>query len=138
MLPHFPRRILAVDDEALILMLVEHTLSKAGFEVEMAASGQDALETASTHQPDLVVLNYNLGGPPEGVELLRQLRALGRTPLPVVIITGYQLSAVERRALIEASGGTRVAVLTKPFEPEQLVAEILGYYLGGEAPSTAR
>jgi two-component system KDP operon response regulator KdpE len=131
MLPHFPRCILAVDDEALILMLVEHTLSATGFEVNMASSGRDALEAASTRQPDLVVLNYNLGGPPEGVALLRQLRDLSGAPLPAIVITGYQLNAAERHALTDASGGLHVPVLTKPFEPEQLVAEIFGYYLGG-------
>jgi CheY-like chemotaxis protein len=132
MLPNFPRRILAVDDEAFILMLVEHTLSGAGFEVEMASSGRGALKTASARQPDLVVLNYNLGGPPEGVALLQQLRALNDGPLPAIVITGYRLDAEERRALDEASGGLRVPVLTKPFEPERLVAEIFGCYLGGE------
>jgi CheY-like chemotaxis protein len=131
MLPNFPRRILAVDDEALILMLVEHSLAAAGFDVAMASSGEEALETARLYRPDLVVMNYNLGGPPEGVSLLRELRALRDAPLPAIVITGYTLEAEERRALIEASGGLRVPVLGKPFEPEQLVAEILGYYLGG-------
>jgi two-component system KDP operon response regulator KdpE len=132
MLPHFPRRILAVDDEALILMLVEHTLSTAGFDVRMASSGRAALEAASTRQPDLVVLNYNLGGPPEGVALLRQLRDLSDAPLPAIVITGYRLTVAERRDLMEASGGLPVPVLTKPFQPERLVTEIFGYYLGRE------
>ncbi len=131
MLPTFPRRVLVVEDEALLLMLLEATLTNAGFEVTMAADGKHALEVAHATEPHLVIMDYRLGSPPDGVELLTQLQSMVSPSPPAIVVSGLALTGDERRALDQACGGRRVAVLAKPFDMGELIAEIVACFVEG-------
>jgi CheY-like chemotaxis protein len=118
-------QVLVVDDEAVLLLFIEDVLSAAGCEVIAVGTGEDALSEARVHPPDLVVLDLHLRGRMTGLEVLRGLRALSPRPLPAVITTGSEVTVEEQRAFDQAGGGPRVPVLTKPFAPGDLVAEVL-------------
>lgn len=82
-----PRWLLVVDDEEGLLLLMTDVLKHEGYRVDMAESGQKALEWLSDNAPDLVLLDLNLGDMPAS-KLIESLRAQGRS-FPFVIITGH-------------------------------------------------
>lgn len=113
-------RILIVDDEEDILKLLEYNLSKEGYGVSMAVTGEEALVKAKTEQPDLVILDLMLPGI-GGLDVYRALRANPATDkIPIVmltakgeetdIVTGLELGADD--------------YITKPFSPKVLVARV--------------
>src|SRR5205814_9262612 len=80
-------RILAVDDTPQNLRLLEAFLSRDGYEVVTAASGDEALRAIAERPPDLVLLDILMPGM-DGYELTRRLRASPDTSfLPVVLMT---------------------------------------------------
>ena len=103
-------RVLVVEDEALISMLIEEYLEELGCEVVgMAARLEDAVEKACTLALDLAVLDVNLAGR-LSYPVADALRARG---VPVVFATGYGTEGLP----VELHGA---AVLSKPFQQVQL------------------
>ncbi len=123
-----------VEDESLIAMLHEHTLETAGFRVSVAASGEEALAMAHKARPDCVVLDLRFPGTLQGQDVLRLLREGAARGLPVIVVTGFQLTPDQWRALDETGGGPPVPVLRKPCDPDLLVAELVACLGGGAAP----
>jgi len=83
-----PKRILVVEDEAVVLEVLCDVLVRAGFAVEQAHDGSEALERLVAAQPDLLVLDIGLPDM-DGWEVLKRLRGEERTRnLPVLVLTG--------------------------------------------------
>ena len=79
------RRVLAVDDEPAVTILIRRVLENAGYEVKTAASGEEALETMKGFTPDLLIVDKNLPRM-NGYEVVKAARA--HLPhLPVMVIT---------------------------------------------------
>jgi CheY-like chemotaxis protein len=118
-------RVLTVDDDPSVLMLVRDTLELDGHEVTTAVDGYDALRTLETSKPDLVVLDVMMPGR-DGWQVLEAVRADPRLlRVPVVLLTARDLPDDVRRG--HELGAS--AVLSKPFEPQDLsdvVAALLG------------
>jgi two-component system phosphate regulon response regulator PhoB len=113
-------RVLIVDDEAPILALLRYNLEKAGFEVDEAGDGQEALVKCSERAPDLVVLDWMLPSV-SGVEVCRRLRRVPESRnLPIIMLTARGEEADRVRGL-DAGADDYV---TKPFSPSELVARI--------------
>ena len=111
-------RLLVVDDEPNIVELLSASLRFAGFEVETAAGGLEAVETARTYRPDLLVLDVMMPGL-DGFGVVRRLRQEGvRTP--VVFLTARD--ATEDKVQGLTLGGDDY--VTKPFSLEEVVARI--------------
>lgn len=114
------RRLLVVDDETKLLKAVAATLRAEKYEVATARSGADALVSINQTLPDLIISDIRM---PEmdGFQLVRALRANPRTKfVPVIFLTAKD----EREDRI---AGFRVGVdvyLTKPFDPEELLAVV--------------
>jgi two-component system alkaline phosphatase synthesis response regulator PhoP len=127
------QRILVVDDDRNIVRLVQSYLEKAGFAVLTAHDGGSAMHALRRERPDLVVLDVML---PErdGWEILRRLRAdefLGATP--VLMLTARVDDADKLLGLNLGADD----YLTKPFNPEEVVARvraILRRASGGPTP----
>ena len=113
-------KILVVDDEEDILELVRHNLSREGYQVVCAATGEKAVDKAHKEKPDLIVLDLMLPGI-DGLQVARTLKADARTRLiPIImltakgeeadIVTGLELGADD--------------YITKPFSPRVLLARI--------------
>jgi two-component system, OmpR family, phosphate regulon response regulator PhoB len=77
-------RILAVDDEEIVRMMLARVLGEEGFEVIAASSAAEALEVVGTRPPDVVLLDVMLAGE-DGLELLAELRR--RNDVPVILLT---------------------------------------------------
>jgi len=112
-----PYRILAVDDDPKILKILQHALSREGFEVVTAASGEEALEKAGQYPPDLVVLDIMMPGM-DGFETFQRLKA--RREMPVIILSA-------RTDEMDRVVGFRMGVddyQTKPFSPTELALRV--------------
>ena len=100
MADEWTRRVMLVEDQPIVRMLVAETLRQAGFEVSDHADAQSALQAADAFDPDVLVADIDLGSRPDGVELALVLRA--RLPqLAVMFLTNFPRAAsAPRRATI--------------------------------------
>ena len=110
-------RVLVVDDEPQILRALGINLRARHYEVVLADTGAAALAAASTHNPDLVVLDLGLPDI-DGVEVIRGLR--GWSTAPIVILSGRSDSTDKVDAL-DAGADDYV---TKPFAIDELLARL--------------
>jgi DNA-binding response OmpR family regulator len=121
--------ILIVEDEIVIARDLQWQLEKIGFRVPAIATGAvEAIRFTREYQPDLVLMDINLGIGPDGVETARQLRNLA--PVGVVYLTGNaDVETFERARQIEPLG-----YLVKPFEIHTLdtTLKLALYKLGME------
>jgi two-component system, OmpR family, response regulator len=111
-------RLLVVDDEPNIRELLSASLRYAGFEVETAADGQQALALAETYRPDLLVLDVMMPGL-DGFGVVRRLRQAGRRT-PVVFLTARD-AAEDKISGLTLGGDDYV---TKPFSLDEVLARI--------------
>jgi len=88
-------KLLVVDDEPRTAELTADLLRRAGYFVEVAGSGTEALERIRTASPDLMLLDYEMPDM-EAPEVLDSLRAGGRIPFPVIILTGARHSPADQ------------------------------------------
>ncbi len=122
------KTILVVDDDALMRRSLAATLGQAGYIVETAASGENALEAVRRKAPDLVLLDVGLPGM-DGMETLRLLRR-DLPGLLVIFVTG------RRRELDEIVGLELGAddYITKPFDMDVLLAHVKAVMRRAQAP----
>jgi two-component system, OmpR family, response regulator len=109
-------RILVVDDEPSIVDAVATALRYEGYVVEEAATGREALDAVSRHEPDLVVLDWMLPDI-EGIEVGRRMRARG-FKTAVLFLTAKD--ATENKVEALRAGGDDY--VTKPFSLAEIVA----------------
>jgi DNA-binding response OmpR family regulator len=108
-------RTLVVDDEPGVRFFVEETLSKAGYDVDKAANGEEALERLRDEPYELMILDLKLGGRVDGLRVLESVR--WRWPeIIVIILTGHGSLDSAIAAIRDGVDG----YLLKPVEPRQL------------------
>jgi two-component system, OmpR family, phosphate regulon response regulator PhoB len=113
-------RILIVEDEEPLTMLLRYNLEAAGYTVETAARGDEAELKLAENLPDLVVLDWMLPGL-SGIELCRRLRARPASArLPIILLTARGEEGERVRGL--ATGADDYIV--KPFSLPELIARI--------------
>jgi DNA-binding response OmpR family regulator len=110
-------RALVVDDEQPLVQIVSTYLEREGFEVLAAGDGEQAVEVAREHAPDLIVLDLMLPGI-DGIEACRRIRSF--SDAYIVMLTA---KAEETDKIIGLSTGAD-DYLTKPFSPGELVARV--------------
>ena len=113
-------RILAVDDSPSMRQMVSTTLASAGYEVEQAEDGVQALQLASRQRFDLVITDVNMPNM-DGITLVRELRGRPNYKfVPLLVLTTE--ATAERKTQGKEAGAT--GWLVKPFNPERLLATI--------------
>lgn len=111
------QRILVVDDEPQITLVLRSGLAKHGYEVRVAAEGEAALDLFRAWTPDLVITDLSMPNV-DGVELCRRLRAISGVPIIVLSVKG------EESAKIEALDAGADDFVTKPFSMGELRARV--------------
>src|SRR3954451_21476806 len=115
-------RILIVEDEESLTLLLRYNLEKEGFLVEAVARGDEAEIRIKERTPDLVLLDWMLPGV-SGIELCRRLRARPETKsLPIIMLTARGEEFDRVRGL--ATGADDYVV--KPFSVPELMARVRG------------
>jgi two-component system, OmpR family, phosphate regulon response regulator PhoB len=113
-------RVLIVEDEADLALLISYSLEAEGYVVESVARGDEAELRLAENAPDLVILDWMLPGL-SGIEICRRLRAREATrTLPVIMVTARREEADRVRGL--AIGADDYVV--KPFSVPELVARV--------------
>jgi len=113
-------RILVVEDDGAINMMLRYNLEAEGFTVDVLESGEEAEVAVSEALPDLLVLDWMLPGL-SGIELCRRLRAGRKTRgLPILMLTARGEEGDRVRGLTTGADD----YVTKPFSPAELTARI--------------
>lgn len=113
-----PKKILLVEDEADLVMMLEDRLRVEGYQVEAAADGERALALLREHVYDLVLLDVGLPGM-SGLDVCQELRRMG-SGVPVIMLTA-------RGQVVDKVVGLKLGAddyVTKPFEMMELLARI--------------
>jgi two-component system response regulator MprA len=112
-------KILVVDDERAVRDSLRRALELEGYEIELAADGNEALvRLESSDEPDAIILDVLMPGV-DGLEVCRRLRTAGST-LPVLMLTA-RTEVEDRVAGLDAGADDYV---TKPFALEELLARV--------------
>lgn len=117
-----PQTVLIADDEPHIRHLVGTKLRLAGFEVLIASNGQDCLDMAREHRPELIVTDYQMPML-SGFEMSQALNEDPDTAsIPIILLTarGHKLSEDDL-----STTGIQM-VIDKPFGPSDLITRIRG------------
>ena len=110
-------RILIADADPQVVRALRITWGASGYEVWLARDGQLAVETASDHKPDILLLD--LGMPRlDGVQVIEAVR--GWSSAPILVISGRSGSAEK----VEALDAGADDYVTKPFSMDELLARI--------------
>jgi two-component system, OmpR family, KDP operon response regulator KdpE len=109
--------VLVVDDEPQILRALRINLRVRDYQVDVAATGTEALQMAARHPPDLVILDLGLPDL-DGVEVIEGLR--GWTKAPILVLSGRADSTDK----VEALDAGADDYITKPFGVEELLARM--------------
>jgi DNA-binding NtrC family response regulator len=117
---HTTATILIVDDESLNIDLLEQELAAAGYRTLSASSGEEAISKAAKALPDLVLLDVIMSGL-DGYAVCEQLKTTEATRgIPVIFLTALTDTFEKVRAFKAGA----VDYVTKPFEPEELLARV--------------
>ena len=110
-------RILVIDDEPQILRALSVNLRARGYEVDLAATGEEGLDLAASHPPDLVLVDLGLPGI-DGIEVIRGLR--GWTTVPIITLSVRDAE----RDKVDALDAGADDYVTKPFGMDELLARL--------------
>jgi two-component system, OmpR family, phosphate regulon response regulator PhoB len=124
-------RILIIEDERALTKVLAYNLQREGYEVTVAHDGQEGLQKAQTHPPDLIILDLMLPTV-DGLEVCRELRASEPTrTVPILMLTA---KAEETDQVVGFSLGADDYV-TKPFSVKVLLQRIKALQRRAEGPS---
>jgi DNA-binding response OmpR family regulator len=133
------RKILVVDDEAVLVETIAYNLEQAGYQVITAADGASAVQAAHRETPDLIILDIML---PEmdGLEVCRQLRRESNTATTPIMMLTAKGDEIDKVVGLEVGADDYV---TKPFGRRELLARVRALLrridypapAAGEAPS---
>ncbi|MCS1352329.1 response regulator [Mechercharimyces sp. CAU 1602] len=113
------KKVLIVDDQYGIRILLKEVLSREEFSVFQAENGSAALEIIDEQDPDLILLDMKMPGM-DGIEMLRRLR-IKRPHTKVIMMTAYgELDLMEEATKLGA-----LAHFTKPFDIDELRLEVV-------------
>jgi len=126
-----PRKILVVDDEAVLTETIAYNLEQEGYQVITAADGSSALNAVHNEHPDLIVLDIMLPGI-DGLEVCRQLRREDDTATVPIIMLTAKSDEIDKVVGLEVGADDYV---TKPFGRRELLARVRSLLRRADYPS---
>lgn len=115
------RKLLIVDDQFGIRILLNEVFSKEGYQTFQAANGYQALDIVEKHAPDLVLLDMKIPGM-DGIEILKRLKAIN-SDIQVIIMTAYgELDMIQESKDLGA-----ITHFAKPFDIDEIRAAVRRY-----------
>ena len=123
-MPKSEFKILAIDDENDILVLLRYNLESEGYLVKTASSGKEGLEIASKYNPDLILIDIMM---PEidGIETCRKLREIEKFQTTFILFLTARVEEYSEVAAFDAGGDDYI---TKPIKPRALISRINSFY----------
>ena len=125
--PNHKKRILIVEDEAIVASDIKTTLKREGYEVvDVLSTGEMAVETSKKELPDLVIMDIKLIGQMDGIEAAKKIKKFN---IPVVYVTAYGDKNIVKRAKETLPYG----FIHKPFDAKDLLTTVeLAIYKSGQ------
>lgn len=125
-----PKKILVIDDEAVIVETICTFLGNAGYETDPVYDGEEALKKIMADKYDLITMDIGMPGK-DGLEVLRELRQMDavKSNIPVIIIS----ARLTHTDLFKGYKEGADYYLTKPFNRQKLV-DIVNYIIGDLTP----
>ena len=120
-------KILIIEDDMDMSLLLKRFLTKNGYEVEAVANGKNGISSFSANHTDLVLCDYRLGDM-EGVEVLKRIKDVEPT-VPFIIMTGYS----DIRTAVNVMKMGAFEYLTKPLLPDETL-QIIKRALSSTSP----
>jgi two-component system KDP operon response regulator KdpE len=117
MLPALRPAILLVDDDPTLLSVLERRMAREGYDVQTAPSGERALKLLERAWPQLLIVDLMMPGM-DGFELCDRVKRIA--DLPIIVLSAVDASEAKVRALEEYAED----YITKPFNPDELVARV--------------
>jgi two-component system, OmpR family, KDP operon response regulator KdpE len=121
-----PRRILVVEDDPTLARALGLNLKARGYDVEVTATGAQALKSATDHHPDVVILDLGLPDM-DGTDVIAGVR--GWSSVPIVVLSARQ-SSHDKVDALDAGADDYV---TKPFAMDELLARLRAAMRRGQA-----
>jgi signal transduction histidine kinase/ActR/RegA family two-component response regulator len=117
----FRGTVLIIEDETSVRSALHKLLKARGVGVVGVATGNDAVSLINQHamRPDLLLTDYNLPGPMNGVDSVNAVRAAAAWNVPAIVMTGDI-----RSKTVEAIAAQGISVLVKPFSADELFQQI--------------
>lgn len=112
------KKILVVDDEPSISMLIEFNLKLAGYDVRCVSDGEAVFDMLKPFRPDLIVLDLMLPKM-DGIQVCRELRKQNNA-VPIIMLTALQ-DVTDKIAGLDNGADD---YMTKPFSPQELISRI--------------
>ncbi|TSC65915.1 MAG: response regulator with CheY-like receiver domain and winged-helix DNA-binding domain [Microgenomates group bacterium Gr01-1014_80] len=127
------QKILLVEDEALIRELYTRQLTKAGFVVKPAATGEEAVQILKTDNFDVILLDIMLPGI-NGLQVLREYKlAQPNSPTVVVLLTNLGQESIIKEGF---DLGAQAYLIKTSYTPDQIVAEVQSIIAGKPSGGT--
>ena len=115
------QRILIIDDEPHILLMLKKMLERAGYEIELASNGNEGLDRFTRTPSDLVITDIIMPDK-EGLETIREMKRM-RPELKIIAMSGGgKISAENYLGTAKIFGASRV--IEKPFTQQHMVATV--------------
>jgi DNA-binding response OmpR family regulator len=115
------KRILIIDDEPDILMMLKKMLERAGYEVDLAVNGESGMQLFNAQSADLVITDIIMPEK-EGLEIIREMKQIKPDLKIIAISGGGRISADSYLDTAKMFGADRV--FQKPFRQVELVAAV--------------
>jgi len=116
------RRVLLVEDEALIAMRIEYFLKAAGVDYRIASNHKRAVDAYSDFHPDIVLLDYYLAGGDNGMSIAKHIRQHDNTP--IVFMTAHS----NIKDVVFGEGLSNVFFIEKPVHLSNIMALLQEFF----------
>lgn len=113
-------KILAIDDQKLVLMSLDKHLSSLGFEVKCATNAREGLTLVASFNPDLIIVDVNMEGI-SGLEFVQDLRFQKKVDIPVVVMSGN----TSQKCIVKAFDLGVQDYIKKPVSLDELSARVI-------------
>lgn len=117
-------KVLAIDDEKDILLLLKYNLESQGYQVKTASTGKEGIKVAGEFNPDLILVDIMM---PEidGIEVCRRLREIDKFTSTYILFLTARVEEYSEVAAFDAGGDDYI---TKPIKPRALISRINSFY----------
>ncbi len=112
-------KILAIDDQQLVLLSVEKRLTELGYDVKTANSGKSGIAAIDTFDPDMVIVDINM---PDltGIEVIQHIRIVKKSHIPILVMSGN----TSEKSILESYNLGINDYMKKPVSLDEMVARI--------------
>jgi len=128
------QKILIIDDESHILLMLKKMLGRAGYEIELAGNGKEGLDIFKRSQPDLVITDIIMPEK-EGLETIREMRKTKKDLKIIAMSGGGKVSADSYLDIARIFGANKI--IAKPFTKVEMVSAVIEL-LGSGEPARGR